>query len=337
MMYHLILKSMKSKLILGAVILFFVGFMSCQKMDTGLNNSASLSANLNGAVTELASTAVTATTTADIQSCSVEKFDSASPAQYIGAIPGGFPGHGKGWGFGRFSIPHIDKCATVTVSSDTFPKEIIIDYGSACADEHGHTKQGKIIITMSDTAIAAGAVKTIVYQDFYIDSMKVEYSATTKNLGKNELGNWVIENKSTQTITKNGNVVTQTSDELIEWVSGFETTDKSDDVFYKSGTGSLTVNDSLSFSRKITKPLLYDRSCEFILSGTEELYRNGNTIVIDYGDGECDSVATVTTNGTTEEIDLHSREFHKGGDFEKHCPSGGGFGKHQNKHSGGGR
>lgn len=317
---------MKKRIFIGVLFASIIGYQACQKIDSDVNSSANMAANLVGAVTEVTSNEVTNTSTADIQSVSVEKYDSLSPAQYLGPIPGGFPGHGKGWGFGRFSVPHIDDCATVTVSSDTFPKTITIDYGTACADKHGHVKQGKIIITMTDTSNVAGAVKTITYQNFYIDSMKVDYSATIKNLGKNAQGNWVIESKSVQTITKNGDVSTQTSEETIEWVSGYETTDKSDDIFYKTGSGSINVNDSLTFSRKITKPLLYNRSCEYILSGTEELYRNGNTVVIDYGDGECDSVATITTNGVTEEINLESRDFKKGGDFEKHCPNGG-FGK----------
>jgi hypothetical protein len=95
-----------------------------------------------------------------------------------------------------------------------------------------------------------------------------------------------------------------------------------DDVYYKSGAGSLTINDSISFSRKITKPILYDRSCEYeLLSGTDELYRKGKTIIVDYGEGGCDSVATVTANGVTEEISLHSNKY-KGGKFEKYCPNG---------------
>jgi hypothetical protein len=320
---------MKRKIFAGVVIVSILGIYSCQKSDSDFGSSENLAANLTGALSEVTSTEVATTSSVDVQSCSVEKFGSTGPAQLIGPVPGGFPGHGNGWGFGRFSVPHIDDCATVTVSSDTFPKEIVIDYGSACADKHGHTKQGKIIITMSDSSNVAGSVKTIVYDNFYIDSMKVEYTATLKNLGKNDQGNWVIESKSTQTITKNGDVSTQNREDITEWVSGYETADKSDDVYYKTGSGSITVNDSLSFNRKITKPLLYDSSCGYIISGTEELYRNGNTVVIDYGDGECDDKATITANGTTEEISLKARQFREGGHFDKHCPNGEFGGKHK--------
>jgi hypothetical protein len=312
---------MKNKIFIGVFILSVFGLQSCQKSDSDLSSSTDLTTNLTGAVSEVVSTQVSSLSSADIQSVSVDKFDGSGASKYLGTLSGAVSGIGKG--FGKFGIPHLDDCATVTVSSATFPKEIIIDYGTGCASNKKHTKQGQIIITISDTLVNAGAIETIVYKDFYIDSIKVDYSASLKNLGKNEVGNWVIESKAAQTITKNGDVRTQTSEEVTEWVSGFATTDKSDDVYYKSGTGSITVNDSITFSRKITKPILYDKSCEYVLlSGTEELYRKGNTIVIDYGDGECDSIATVTTNGTTEQISLHSNKFKEGGKFEKHCPRG---------------
>jgi hypothetical protein len=87
------------------------------------------------------------------------------------------------------------------------------------------------------------------------------------------------------------------------------------------------VGDSITFNRTITEPLLIDRSCEYILSGTVELLRNGETTTIDYGDGTCDDIATVTINGVTEEISLNSHSFHKGGKFGNNCH---GFGEKDN-------
>lgn len=312
---------MKNKLILGSIAITMMGFYACQKVNNTDANSSSLSTNLTGAVAEVVTTSATEQSATDIQSVSVEKFNGKTSAVPFDGMKG--PGM---FGFGpvKFGIPHIDSCATVTVSSSTYPKEITIDYGTGCTDHRGHVKKGKIIIALSDTITNAGAVQTITYQDFYIDSMQVIYSASLKNLGQNASGHWVIEKKSDKTFTKNGEKVVESSTESDEWVSGFGTTDKSDDVFYESGSGSITVNDTAKFSRSITKPLTIDRSCEFITSGTVVLTRNGSTVTIDYGDGTCDNKATITTDGTTEEIELHSGQFRDGGKFGKHCD---GFGR----------
>jgi len=314
---------MKNKLILGSLVFAVLGIQSCQKSNNADSNGGNLSANLSAAVAEVVTAKATELSSEDVQSVSVEKFNGMTSAFPVDGFKSG-PGGLFGFGPVKFGIPHIDNCATVTVSSSTFPKEITIDYGTACADKRGHIKQGKIIIDLSDTITNAGAVQTITYQNFFIDSMQVQFSASLKNLGQNTSGHWVIEKKSDKTFTKNGEKVVESNSESDEWVNGFGTTDKSDDVFYESGSGSITVNDTAKFSRTITKPLTIDRSCEFITSGTVELTRNGNTVTIDYGDGTCDNKATVTTNGTTEDIELRGGQFREGGEFGKHC---GGFGR----------
>jgi hypothetical protein len=318
---------MKHKIILSTVAFSLLAFLACQKNDQTLS-VASLSTNLSVASADVVGTQASEATTSEVQSLAVEKFEKSSDL-----IP--YEGFRPNWKFDglgpvKFGIPHIDTCATVTVSGSAFPRTITIDYGTGCTDRKGHVKKGKILITISDSMIVSGAVKTISYQDFYIDSIKVDLTATLTNHGKNDSGHWVIEKKYDQTITKGTDKSVQSNDETLEWISGFETSDKSDDIYYKSGSGSVSLNDTISYSRKITKPLLIDRSCEFILSGTVELTRGSSVVVIDYGDGTCDSVATVTTNGTTEQIDLHHSRYSETSDFGKNC---GGFGHgHKGKH-----
>jgi hypothetical protein len=306
---------MKNILFLSSLALILLNFQACQKSDKVDSSVADLSTNLTAAVAEVVNTTVNTATVEDVQSASVTKFEGLGM---------GFQG---GPGFGSFHLPKVSSCATVTVSSSTYPKEITIDYGTGCADHRGLIKKGKIIVTISDTLSNAGATQTITYQDFYIDSMKVELSGTIKNLGKNDQGNWVIQSKQQQTITKpNGDKKTEVFDESIEWLKGFDTADRIDDSYYKTGSGSINLNDTATYSRTITKALLFEGSCHFIVSGTVELNKNGSVVVLDYGDGTCDSKATVTTNGTTEEIDLFSSRFGEKGKFGKHCHGFGGNG-----------
>jgi hypothetical protein len=309
---------MRKKMIFSAVIVLMIGLVSCQKSDN-FKNLNLIETNLATSVAEIVANQVTSVTSPVEHSLSVEKYTSSSYVNLIGGGNFGEPGF-QGWEQGhlKFVGPRIDSCVTVTVSSNTFPKEIVIEYLKGCSTHH-HDKYGKIIINLSDTITNEGAVQTIIYQDFYMDSIKVDLDASLKNLGKNAAGNWVIEKKYTQTITKNGETYKRSNSESIEWISGFETTDKMDNVFYVSGSGSVVLNDTATYTKTITTPLLSDASCDFIESGVVELNRNGNISVIDYGAGTCDSVATVTTNGTTEEINLHSNKFREGGRFGKHC------------------
>jgi hypothetical protein len=272
----------------GLLPLWVIFFQSCEKSENTANSdSVNLENNLKAAVTEVVSTSMNTTVLQDVR--------------------------------GMCLIPHISECATITVSDSIYPKIITIDYGAGCGDHHHHTVSGRITIIVSDSLNHAGAYKTIESEGLYIDSNKVELSSSMTNLGLDAEGNWIMLHISNQKITLNDStILTQLSTDTIKWVGGFETADKSDDVYYKTGHGSITINDSLTYGRAITKALLYDRSCEYVVSGTVELYKNGSDVVIDYGDGTCDQVATVTMDGTTEEINLPDHSFNKHGRFGKY-------------------
>ncbi len=313
---------MRKKITFAAIIVLMAGLFSCQKTDN-LSNGSSLATNLSTVVAEVVGNQVSSVTNAVEHSLSVEQYDNNISVNLLGGGMQGpvFPG----WGHGslKFGVPRIDSCATVTVSSNTYPKEIVIEYLKGCSTHH-HDKYGKVIINLSDTITNEGAVQTITYQDFYMDSIKIDLTASLKNLGKNAAGNWVIEKKYTQTISRNEETFVRSNTETIEWISGFDTPDRTDNVYSVSGSGNVVLNDTATYTKTITTPLLIDAGCDYIRSGVIELNRNGVVSIINYGDGTCDNVATVTTDGTTEEINLHSNKFKEGGRFGRHCH---GFGK----------
>jgi hypothetical protein len=307
-----------------------IWFQGCQKdMTNSISKypaSVSLSTSSLAASTDVVTTQVSTSSTSDVQSVSLLKLDGTDSTEHVRG-PEPPRGHdGKFMDFGRgnmmFQIPRISDCATVTTSSTTYPKVITVDYGTGCSDGRGPSKSGKIIINISDTIVTSGSLKTVTTENFFIDSMAVEYNASITNLGKNGQGYWTIASAYSQKVTNtNGSVALKSGTDTIEWINGFETATKSDDIFYESGSGSMTINDT-TFARIITKPLLHD-TCRDITSGTVELLKNDSIVaIIDYGTGACDNKATVTINGTTEEIDLHSARFHEGGRFDNHCHGG---------------
>lgn len=229
-----------------------------------------------------------------------------------------FAGHFRDFRGKRMTIPrhffgpNFTECAEVTVEGEAFPKTITIIYGEDCITRRGITKTGTVIITLSDTITNPGAVYTVEYVDMLVGNKAVEKTATYTNEGQNENGNWVISSESVTTVTKDDTlVITREYSQTREWLSGFETREFKDDIFLKSGGGSISVNGELKFEREIIEPLLIDRSCQFILSGIVEITRNEESMMIDFGDGECDNIAVVTKDGESEEIELISGKFRR--------------------------
>ncbi|OQX74090.1 MAG: hypothetical protein B6D61_11895 [Bacteroidetes bacterium 4484_249] len=63
------------------------------------------------------------------------------------------------------------------------------------------------------------------------------------------------------------------------------------------------------FEKVITKPLVKIEGCDYIVEGTIEYYKDGELVAtIDYGDGECDDIATKTVDGTTTEFSLKKKD-----------------------------
>ena len=199
-------------------------------------------------------------------------------------------------------------CLTVTSSGEDYPKEIVIDYGDGCLNINGELKTGKVIISISDDILNEGAVCKIEYEDLMIGDRAIEMTKTKTNLGQNAEGNWEIETLTDLTITyEDGSSSTRSSNAKNEWLSGFGTEEKLDDIFMRTGSGNVVTSEGAEYSREITTALLFDRSCTYIKSGVIELDKNGTAIVIDFGDGECDEWATLTIDGVEKEIDLSLR------------------------------
>ena len=222
---------------------------------------------------------------------------------------GGMMIKGPHYFFGR----HFPHCASVTVNGEDYPKEIIIDYGEGCVGRAGLEKKGIITVQISDTITEPGATYTVTFKDVTIGHRQVNRTATVTNEGQNGDGNWVISLQSETTVNYGDTlIVTRVFEGGKEWLSGFETPEVDDDQFYRTGGGTITVNDELVFERTITDAIFFDRACMFPLSGIIEITKDGELMVIDFGDGACDNIAVVSKERETEEIELLSGRFRKG-------------------------
>jgi len=213
------------------------------------------------------------------------------------------------WGGGLKSATVSDTCPSVTVDhpdSTWWPKVITIDYGDTeCEGFYGQTRKGKIIITIDKRYRTPGSVKTVVLENYYINGIHVEGTKTVTNNGLNNNGNltFTIELVNGRITTPDTIVITREFTRTREWVTGDDTWNRWDDVYFITGSASGTNFKGESYTRTILTALEWATSCRFIKSGSIEIQVGEKSpIVIDYGDGVCDNKATVTKDGETREI-----------------------------------
>jgi len=205
-----------------------------------------------------------------------------------------------------------DTCPMIIVDhpdSVYFPRTITIDYGDEyCETWHGRMKKGRIIINITDRMHLAGSVRTVTLEDFYIDRHHIEGVKTITNNGFNDSGNMnfdVVLEGGQITFPDEG-TITRTMNHNREWTAGIETPRYWwDNEWLIRGTASGTNIDGIEYSNEIITPVLVKSVCRFPVSGTIEMnITDVGTPVLDYGDGECDNIATITLGDRTWDIIL---------------------------------
>ncbi|MFZ4785079.1 MAG: hypothetical protein ACOYLH_06335 [Flavobacteriales bacterium] len=200
----------------------------------------------------------------------------------------------------------IATCAIVTEDSDTYPKTITVDYGDGCIDLHGRTKSGKIFIHLTDELINTNAIRTVTFDNYKINGVQIAGTRITTNTGTNASGQPVFHRVVDVTFTYEGASYQRDFDEIITWISGWDTPECNDNSISISGSGSITRPSGVVVPRVILTPLTLQSGCGYITSGVLQIQAPLGTFSINYGDGSCDDQASFTRpNGEVESFTLH--------------------------------
>lgn len=214
--------------------------------------------------------------------------------------------------FGRMENGVRDEildCATV--DRDTVDQIITIDFGDGCEGRRGRVRSGKIIVTYDGDRRTVGSFRSVTFEDFFVDSTQVE-GTRTKTVTAVDAENLSITVDLTVTGGKltfgDGTFATREAQKTRVWQFDAE----GDHVTTVTGSASGVNREGLDYSMQITEELVFNRSCGragiFVpVSGVKMFSVGESTAIIDYGDGECDNLATVTQDGVTEEIELEVR------------------------------
>ncbi|WP_337968631.1 hypothetical protein [uncultured Flavobacterium sp.] len=207
----------------------------------------------------------------------------------------------------------LPSCATITtvLTNNTWTKTV--DFGvEGCTLDNGNVVKGKMVVSFANDFSASTQTISYTFDGFYHNGKKLQGSKsivrTIKTTNLLATAHPVSTATVDMTITfDDGGVYTRKGSLVKEMVAGYDTWfNWEDNAFLVTGSGSTTFPNGDTFSAEITTPLEFDASCRkpFAVKGVVSITKNGATAVLDYGDGNCDTLAKVTKGGVTEEIDL---------------------------------
>ncbi len=204
---------------------------------------------------------------------------------------------------GRLSCANLD----LDIHSGT----LIIDFGEGCESADGVTRSGKILISFTDFRHTSAQITT-TFENFFINGNQLEGTRVLTNIS-----NESESQRAFEVVITDGKITFE--DGTFRTYSGTRT--KVWDIEETAREVQLTVTGSISgvnregveFSKTITEPVVFLNSCRRVgvkvaVSGERTIVKAGLTYVINYGNGDCDNLVTLTLpTGEVQEITVERK------------------------------
>lgn len=200
----------------------------------------------------------------------------------------------------------LPDCATVTTTVSGNIWTSVVDFGTTgCQYHNGAMLRGQIIISGSTDFQQSPYVWTYNFNNFYYNNILVEGTKTLSRTiqATDALATphpVVVIDLDLDITLPNGNTYARTGTRTRELIEGYDTPlIFLDNVYHITGNWS-TTGANHSYTSTITTPLRVEIACAYkLVSGIITINRNDHTAVLNYGDGHCDNIATISIDGGT--------------------------------------
>jgi hypothetical protein len=216
---------------------------------------------------------------------------------------------------GRVAEEEVNELIRCGIKTHDYENNIItIDFGDGCIGWGGRVRKGKIIISYTDRKFVPGSIWVTTFEDFYVNDIKVEGVRTCTNVSESfeddPSFNIMLENG--KLTWPDGTFAERDANHTRTWIRGGSPLR---DEITLSGSASGVNRRGVSYTVSIVSMLRYKRACWATLifvpvEGSKLIKREGHPdVLIDYGDGSCDAIVTVTINGVSREVNLRKWGF----------------------------
>lgn len=292
------MKKFKKSKVATAIVFFLligIGFSSCNKEEDGIDENLS--------TTELSD----AYETTDIDDVS-ENINDIVESAYFELASNSFSKStdSKTQENNRF----MSDCVTITKVITAQNIEVTLDYGDGCTTKKEDVLSGKIQMFIVPDILAKSVTIDYSFENFYFNSKKIEGTVNKVRIKSNENDHpQAIINRDFKIIWEDGSYAQVQGERTREWIEGSENLIWSDNVFSITGKMTITKRNGDIRTSTIIEPLIKNMACKFLVSGVLQIEKNDKLRSIDYGDGECDDLAMLTSNG--KEYEFHIRKKNK--------------------------
>lgn len=202
---------------------------------------------------------------------------------------------------------NLPDCVTVTVVAEQNYREVTLDFGTEGCLVRGNILKGKIILSWTRNPDVHEVTITKSLEDFYFNEKNILGTNVILKQLSNENGNPQFTHTLDLTIIwPDGLQASHQGTKIREWIEGFGSGVWSDNVFEITGNWTTSFVNGNSNSYEVIIPLRREVICYYFVSGSVDVERANFSGVLDFGEGDCDNMATFTfDNGEVIDITLN--------------------------------
>lgn len=205
-------------------------------------------------------------------------------------------------------LPNLASCATRTIVVEGNSRNVTIDFGEGCEGPQGRVLQGKIHIDMEFFPGEERVTSLQTFEDFYVDSRKITGAVTrSRSRATEESGRTQQIERDVNILFEDGSLIEIDGQRSRTQIEGMDTIAWGDNVWMVEGNWTVRRDGALKRSFETLETLRREAACRFYVSGRIEHQGNRGTVQIDFGDGQCDDLATMTIGENTFEIHLRRK------------------------------
>ena len=194
---------------------------------------------------------------------------------------------------------NIIPCATITITpASGFPKTILIDFGVSCTDPRGNTRSGKIRIVLSDSVRKTNSTAVMTFENYFVNSYKKEGTITWTNTSTPGTRSWTRLTENGKVTAPDNRYWLHSGIRYVVQTAGVNTPmNLLDDIYSITGTHSVTNSSGKTRDCNVLDALQKKTACHNIDKGTLKVQGPNHYAIINFGDGTCDNLATISIDG----------------------------------------
>lgn len=195
---------------------------------------------------------------------------------------------------------NILACASVSVTpASGFPKTIVIDFGAGnCTSSTDIIHKGKLNIVLSDSVRKPGSKAVMTFINYSVNGFKKEGTVTWTNTSIPSTRSWQRKDENGKITAPDGSYWLHSGTRDVVQIAGTTTPNNLlDDVFLITGNHTITNAVGKTVNCYIIEALQKKVSCDNISAGKLKVQGENHFAVIDFGNGECDKLATISIDG----------------------------------------